>query len=142
MFAYIWPISLVVLSNVIYHICTKSAPENLNPFFSLVITYLIAAVFATVLFFLTDARHDILKEVSKLNWTSVVLGVVIVGLEAGFLFAYKAGWQVSTASVVQSSFLAIALIVIGALFFQEKVTWNKLVGIGICMVGLIFINMK
>ena len=28
-------------------------------------------------------------------------GLVIVGLEVGFIYAYKAGWSVSTASLVQ-----------------------------------------
>ena len=31
MFSYIWPIGLVVLSNVIYHVCAKSTPETMHP---------------------------------------------------------------------------------------------------------------
>ena len=31
MFAYIWPIALVVISNVVYQICAKSVPEKLDP---------------------------------------------------------------------------------------------------------------
>ena len=68
------------------------------------------------------------------------LGVSIVGLEVGFIFAYKAGWPVSTAATVQSAFLAIALMVAGLLFFHEAITWNKVVGIVICLIGLAFIN--
>ena len=30
MFSYIWPIALVVLSNVVYQICAKSVPEGMN----------------------------------------------------------------------------------------------------------------
>ena len=58
----------------------------------------------------------------------------------GFIFAYKAGWPVSTAATVQSAFLAIALMVAGLLFFHEAITWNKVVGIVICLIGLAFIN--
>lgn len=83
-----------------------------------------------------------LQEYTKLNWAPFILGIVIVGLEAGFIFAYKAGWQVSTASIVQSSFLAVALIFVGWLVYKEALTWNKAVGVVICLIGLIFINHK
>lgn len=142
MFSYAWPIALVVLSNIVYHICTKSVPESANPFAALTVTYLVGAAASAVLFFVTGTQHNIFREIGKLNWSAYVLGLVIVGLEVGFIYAYKAGWQVSTASIVQSSFLAIALIVVGALLYHEKLTGRKLIGIGICMIGLIFINGK
>ena len=53
---------------------------------------------------------------------TLVLGLVILGLEAGWIYAYKAGWQVSTASVVQSSFLAVALLIVGFLLYHETLT--------------------
>lgn len=142
MFSYIWPIALVVLSNVFYHICEKSVPENVSPFASLAITYLIGAAVSVIMFFITEPKQSLVGEFAKVNWSSYVLGFVIVGLEVGFIYAYKAGWQVSTASIVQSSFLAIALIAVGALLYHETMTWNKLVGVGICLVGLIVINLK
>ena len=43
---------------------------------------------------------------------------------------------------MQSAFLAIVLIGVGAVLYKEGVTWNKIVGIVICLVGLGFINMK
>lgn len=142
MLSYIWPIALVVVSNIVYQVCAKSAPEGVSPFASLTVTYLVGAAFSTVMFFVTARQRDLLSDFGRLNWSSVVLGIVIVGLEVGFIYAYKAGWQVSTASIVQSSFLAIGLLVVGALAYHEALTWNKLVGVLICMVGLIFINMK
>lgn len=75
-----------------------------------------------------------------MNWAPFVLGLVIVGLEVGWIYAYKAGWQVSTAFIVQSAFLAVILIFVGFLLYHEAITWNKIVGIGICLVGLFFIN--
>lgn len=142
MFSYIWPIGLVVLSNIVYHLCTKSVPNNANPFASLTVTYLVGAVLSAILFFVLGDQPNIFKEFGKMNWLSLVLGLVIVGLEAGYIYAYKAGWQVSTASIVQSSILAAALIVMGALVYHENITWNKIVGIAVCAVGLVFINLK
>lgn len=142
MFSYVWPIALVVLSNIVYQICAKSVPGHVSPFASLTITYLVGALLSAIMFFITEKNHNIVKEVGQMNWAPYVLGIVVVGLEVGFIYAYKAGWQVSMASVVQSSFLAIALIIVGTMLYHEALTWNKLVGIGICMVGLVFINMK
>ena len=139
MFAYIWPIGLVVLSNVLYQICAKSVPHGMDPFASLTITYLVGAAMSAVLYFSLGGR-DLIREYSRLNWAPIALGIVIVGLEVGFIFAYKAGWQVSTASIVQSAFLSVALIVVGWLLYRESLTWNKLVGVAICLIGLAVIN--
>ena len=48
----------------------------------------------------------------------------------------------STAAIVQSSFLAIALIFVGYLLYHEALTWNKLLDVAICLAGLFFINYK
>lgn len=39
MFNDVWPLALVVASNVAYQICAKSVPGGMNPFASLTITY-------------------------------------------------------------------------------------------------------
>ena len=142
MFSYVWPIALVVLSNVVYQICAKSVPNGLNPFAALAVTYSVGAVASIALYFILGKSPNLFKELGKLNWAPFVLGLVIVGLEVGFIYAYKAGWTVSTASLVQGCALAIILIFVGFLLYKEALTWNKLVGVAICLVGLFFINYK
>lgn len=142
MFNYVWPIMLVVFSNVIYQICAKSVPEGMNPFVSLTITYSVGAIFSAIMYFVLNKQGNIIQEYCKVNWAPFVFGIVLVGLEVGWIYAYKAGWQVSTASIVQSGFLAIALIFVGWLLYKEALTWNKMVGIAICLIGLVFINYK
>ena len=140
MFAYIWPILLVVLSNTVYQICAKSVPEGIHPLASLTVTYAVGAVVSAILYFALDRDGNLLREYSHLNWAPFALGLVIVGLEVGFIYAYKAGWQVSTASIVQSAFLAVTLIAVGLLLYREAITVNKVIGIVICLIGLFFIN--
>ena len=142
MFAYLWPIGLVLLSNVVYQICAKSIPDALNPFAALTVTYLVGAVICFVFLLIHSKEANPLKEFSKLNWTPFVLGLVIVGLEVGFIYAYKAGWQVSTASLVQGAALTVVLLFVGFLIYKEALTWNKLVGAALCLCGLFFINHK
>lgn len=92
MFQYIWPLGLVVLSNVFYQICAKEVPEKMNPLASLTFTYLVGAVVSLILFYIMNKDASILKEYQKMNWAPWILGVVIVGLEVGYIYAYKAGF--------------------------------------------------
>ena len=142
MFSYIWPLALVVLSNVLYQICAKSVPNGMHPLASLTVTYTVSAVVSLVLFFVLNRGGNLFKEYAKLNWAPLVFGVVLVGLEVGFIYAYKAGWAVSTAQIVQSAVLAVALLFVGFFLYREPLRWNKIVGVVICLAGLIVINLK
>lgn len=140
MASYIWPIALVVLSNTLYQICAKSIPETVNPIASLTITYLTAAAASVVLYCVLNRDVNLVQQWRQVNWASIVLGLVLVGLEAGFIYAYKAGWQVSTAATVQSAFLAILLLAVGVALYHEAITWNKVVGVAVCLIGLAILN--
>jgi len=140
MFGYFWPILLVVSSNTLYHICAKSAPGNVNPFASLTVTYLVSALTAAVMCLITSTQGSAVKVFGELNWTSVAFGFVLVALETGWIYVYRAGWQVSVASIVQSTLLSLILMLVGFLVYKEAMTWNKIVGIIICLIRLGFIN--
>ena len=142
MIPYIWPLALVVFSNVLYQICAKSVPEDMSPLASLTVTYLVGALASAVLYYALGHEGSLLREYGRLNWAPVVLGLVIVGLEVGCIYAYKAGWQVSLFMIVESSFLAVALIFVGLLLYHEALSWNKLLGVAICLAGLIIVNLK
>ena len=142
LFNYIWPLALVVLSNTFYQICTKSVPGDMNPLASLTVTYLVGAVVSFLLYFVLNRDADIVREYSRLNWAPFVLGIVIVGLEVGWIYAYKAGWAVSTGQVVHAAVLAVILLFVGYFLYHESITWNKIVGVLVCLAGLGLINMK
>ena len=126
----------------LHQICTKGVPENMNPFASLIITYLVGVAVAFIMFLILGDSRDILTELKKANWTSFVLGIVLVGLEVGFIYAYKAGWKVSAAQIVTSSILGVILIIVGYVGYKEAITWNKIVGDIVCLAGLGLINLK
>ena len=142
MFSYIWPIALAILSNVLYHICAKTTPEGVHPFASLTVTYLTGAVLSAVLYYVLAPQPNLVKECSRLNWAPFALGIVIVGLEGGWLYAYKAGWQVNTGFIVQSAFVSVLLLFVGYFLYHEALSWNKLLGTAICLLGLVFINLN
>lgn len=135
-----WPIFLIVLSNIFYHICSKSTPNGIHPLAALTVTYAVGTVISGVLYFILNHGGSLIQEYHKLNWSSFVLGLAVVGLEAGSIYMYKAGWNISVGQLVHSSLLTVCLIVIGYLFYHEAITLQKIAGIAICMFGLYLIN--
>lgn len=142
MFTYILPILLIVLSNVIYNITQKSTPSSLNPFVTLLVTYLVAAVISFIGMFFIKAEKGIIASFGAINWTCIVLAFAVVGLEVGYLLAYRAGWNISTVTIIANILLAIILIPIGILMYREKFEPAKIIGIILCVGGLILLNKK
>lgn len=140
MLQYIGPILIVVAANTFYNICAKSVPENANSFVALTITYAIAAVISLILFFVTGENKNFFSEVSKLNWSSIVLGIAIVALEFGYIAIYRAGWKISMGSLVANISLAVVLFIVGILVYKEAVTIKQVAGAVVCAVGLILIT--
>lgn len=136
----IWPLMLIVISNCFYNICTKSTPENANAFGGLTVTYLIGAVLSAVLFISSVGPARAITEIKQIHWASFILGLSIVGLEAGYVFLYRAGWKVSNGALTANICLAIALIVIGALLYKETISFRQVLGIVVCGIGLFLIN--
>ena len=140
MFQYYWPIGLLVISNVFYHITAKSLPEEVNSFFGMAITYLVGAAVSLVLFLILGDGASFSRQMEGINWAPFVLGLSVVGLEAGAIFMYKAGWEVSVGNIVQAIFVAIVLLIVGVLIYKEALTATKVAGIAVCLVGIYLLN--
>lgn len=136
----IWPMALIVCSNIIYQICAKGVPKEMDAMASMTVTYLVGAACSAVMFFAMNKNGSLVQEYAKMNWAPVLLGISVVGLEVGFIYAYKNGWPVSTASIVQSAFLAAALLIVGAVLYHESISIYQIFGVGFCLVGLFFLN--
>jgi len=136
----IWPMIIIVGSNCLYNICMKSMPEGVNPFGALIVTYLVGAILTALAFVSSVKPSGVLPELSKINWTSFVLGATIIGLEAGYVFLYRNGWKVSSGALTANICLAVALLFIGWLLYHETITLRQLVGVVVCGLGLFLIN--
>lgn len=141
MLLYLLPIVIVICSNTLYHIFAKSMPDTVNPMASLFVTYLVAA---GVTFLLMIVNQGLTKQelipLRSVHWTSFALGVCVIGLEFGYIMAYRAGWNISVGSLAANIILAVLLLIAGVLLFHEHLSVNKLIGIALCIAGLIFIN--
>ncbi len=140
MFLYMLPIVIVVISNIVYHICQKSTPQTANPFSALLVTYLTAAVLTAIAFCFSKSDKSLLQSFGDLNWTSMVLGIAVIGLEMGFLMAYRVGWNISIGSLAANILLAVILIPVGILIYNEGFHSKQMIGAVFCIIGLILIN--
>lgn len=140
MMHYYLPVAIIVGSNVFYHILAKSIPQTINPLISLVVTYLVGAVIGLTLFFLTDPVKDLTMQFKQVNWVPVVFALAIIGLEFGNIMMYRTGWNISVGALVCSITLAVILVFVGLLVYKEHISFYQIIGIGLCIAGLLFIN--
>lgn len=132
---------LAVLSTVLYNLFQKLTPSDANPALALTVTYL-TALGATLLLFTLYPAGNLGASLQKLNWVSLTLGLAIAGVEIGTLLAYRAGWQISLLPIVVNVVASLALVSIGALLFKEKLSPLNVLGILVCIAGLVMINFK
>lgn len=136
------PLILTIIAGVLYHLFQKQIPSGLNPILSLVLTYATALLASLLILPFYPGRKSIGGSLGDISWPSFALGIVIVMLELGFLLCYRAGWDLSITSLFSNVSVALLLIPIGLLFYQEHLKPVNLIGIPICLAGLILINYK
>lgn len=136
----LWPILLVVASNTFYNICQKSTPQGINSLAALALTYLVSGLATLILFFCTSPNKNLIAEIRKANWASIVLGVVLVALEFGYIWVYRVGWKMNIASLVANILLAIVLIGVGFFVYHETLKLTQGIGIVVCTIGLLLLS--
>jgi drug/metabolite transporter (DMT)-like permease len=133
---------IAIASSVLYHIFQKAITPEANPVISLLVTYFVAFGLTLFLLLVFPLKSDIITSFRQLNWASIVLAVAIVGLEMGFLLAYRAGWDIGLAGVATNVAAAVLLVPAGLLVFQEKPTLVNLLGVAVCIIGLVMVNAR
>lgn len=134
------PVLIVVAANVTYDISSKSIPEEINAFASVTITYTVLAIFNFTVFQALKPAGSILSEFGYVNWAVLFFALTSVGLESGYIFLYRAGWNISLGGMVCNILLAINMVLIGYFFFKEAISVRQVIGILCCVAGLLFIN--
>ncbi|KNY29197.1 membrane protein [Pseudobacteroides cellulosolvens] len=142
MLFYFIAIALTIVSNTFYHIFQKSIPNNVNPFVSLIATYITAIVVCLIILPFYPSEISLVNSIRKLNWTSFVLGFAVIGLELGFLLAYRAGWNISLGALFSNVAVTILLVPIGISFFKESLSSINVIGMVLCIGGILLLSYK
>ena len=133
--------SLAAISTVLYNLFQKITPQGANPALALAVTYAVA-FFAALALFAFFPSSNLSASFQKLNWVSFALGLAIAGLEVGTLLAYRAGWELSLLGITVNVVGSLILVTLGVVFFREKLTFTNVLGILVCIAGLVMINYK
>ena len=135
-------LALAIACTVGYHLVLKLTPAGVNPLLSLLVTYTLVTVLFGAILLVSPGGFEWKQELRQLNWTALALAVVIVGLDLGFLFLYRSGFEVSLGALVTQSAAAALLLAIGVLAFKEKLSVENAAGLVLCFVGLWLVNRR
>ena len=133
---------IAIAGQVLYHVTQKSITAGAHPVIALLTFYLVAAVLTLPLFWLFPVTGSLVEEIGKMNWAVYGVAASIVMIEIGFLLAYRAGAELSSAAVLTASVVAVSTLVIGALFFRESLSILKVAGIALCLGGIGMMSWK
>ena len=142
MFLFYFSITLAICSSALYHFVAKSTPADVNFSVSLMVTYAVALGVTILTALLFPTGKGFAAELKNLNWTSFLLAIAIVGIEFGFLLTYRAGWNLGIAAVLVNVAASLILLPVAIIFFKDKISWVNIVGIFVCLAGLVMLNWK
>jgi drug/metabolite transporter (DMT)-like permease len=134
--AMMWPMATIVASFMLYHLAIKALRPDLHPLAFLVGVYMVALLLTVGLWITFPALGPTGVRAGDMVWV-VMLGVALVGIEFGFLMAYRNGWTVSVAPTFSNVTLALIMAPIGMIFLKERLGWQGFAGLGFCVLGLI-----
>jgi uncharacterized membrane protein len=132
-------LALIVGANVLYHLAQKTTPAGVHPVATMIVSYAVSLLCCLLLlpFWPSPASPAPWRAFS---WSAVALGPAILGIELGFLLAYRAGWKISVASLTASVTLALLLAPIGVLAYDESWSPQRTLGLVLCLVGLFLLG--
>jgi drug/metabolite transporter (DMT)-like permease len=139
---YVASIVLLVCSGVLYQLFQKLISPAVNPALSLICSYTVAILVSSILFIFIPLKGSIGSEIKNINIYSFMLAIPIIGIELGYLLLYRAGGKFSYSSSLVSAMIMIILVLLGMLLFKEKISIKKILGIVLCMSGIVLLNVK
>ena len=129
------PPLLVIGGSLLYHVAAKSVPKTVAPLAALIGVYFTALVASIVAY--AVANRTALSPISAIGHPTIAaVGLGVLMIELGFLLTYRAAWPVSMASVMMNGIVAVLLLPVGAALFGETITFVRLMGVVLCLLGL------
>ncbi len=134
-FTLVGPPLLVIGGSLLYHVAAKSVPKTVAPLAALIGVYFTALVASIVAY--AVANRTSLSPISAIGHPTIAaVGLGVLMIELGFLLTYRAAWPVSMASVMMNGIVAVLLLPVGAALFGETITFVRLMGVVLCLLGL------
>ena len=134
--AFLAPFLLAVAGLATYHIAQKSVPDTAHPLALLAVAYAIAAVACVAMLPLVTPGQTLREAFATVPSGVVFITLGMLGLEIGYLLAYRAGGPLAFTSVAASTLVALVFVPVGMIFFREAISATRVAGIVLCLAGL------
>ena len=134
-FAYWWPVFMIVAGDVLYQVCAKKMAKKGNPIAALGLLYLSSSLICAVLFEILIPGGGIFQEMMKSPSGAVIMGISMVGLEIGAIYIYVNGWAMNVGFTVYTSLIVIALLIFGTVFYGEPLSLQQVAGCVVASIG-------
>ncbi|MBA3469881.1 MAG: hypothetical protein H0T53_09580 [Herpetosiphonaceae bacterium] len=135
-------ILIAVGATVMYHLVQKGIPPTAHPLLTMALVYAVAMLLCLALIPLFPLRLGLADSLRQVNWATFALAVAVTGIEVGFLLAYRAGWPISLGGLVVNIAATSLLIPLGILLFRDRLSLTQVLGLLLCVVGLVLVNRR
>jgi len=132
------PVLIIITGGVLYHVAQKSTPRGVDPFLSLFVSFGLAAL--ACLAIAATRGHAAGGQFRSINWTAFVLAASLVGIESGYLIGYRNGLKINITSFACNTMIAVVLVFVGAMFYDERFTARNTLGAVLCIAGLLLLR--
>ena len=122
-------IALATVGQIVYQIGQRAVPQNASPLVVLSIAYFAAGTLCVALAWLTGALNGAPSWRIALGWPTALIAVSIVGIEIGYLIAYRSGWTIGSAFASESTVTIFALALIGRFAFGNPLSLRQMLGL-------------
>jgi drug/metabolite transporter (DMT)-like permease len=122
---------LVIVSGVLYHLAQKAGSSG-RPWPMLAVAYGIAFAIALGLAVTSNVGRG---QPARERGIGVVLGLAMLGIEAGLYVVYRTGWPLATASVIANVAVTAALAALGIILYGDQLTALRGLGLVLAVSG-------
>lgn len=127
-----------IFATFLYHIFQTTISDTANPLASLAVSYCTALAISLALLICLPDKAGLEESFKQLNWASFATGFAIVGIEIGYVLAYRQGWSISLGPVATNASAAIFLAFFELIVLKKGLETTNLIGVFLCTVGMIF----
>ena len=132
---YVYSMLLVIAAQSLYQLAMKSIPGGSNPLTILVVVYGIAIGVCLVIAPVIGMPVTTADFRRLIGWPTTLLALAVVGIEVGYLLAYRSGWTIGVTYAFASGATVAILAVIGWLFFHDAIVLKRILGLALVILG-------
>lgn len=138
-------ILIAILGLVVYQLAMRTAPQGLNPFALLVWAYVIAAIAcaaAAPVWSRVEGSAMMPGFTTRNLAAAGFIALSVILIEIGYLLVYRSGWSMAVAPAVAQAATLSLVAIIGFTAMGERLTLIRLLGLALCVGGVILITRK